>query len=103
VEEYGSTAVIKPKPSGSIHGRWNCGYTGFMLSQPLSRLALLLMLSRNHKIRESHGPLQSNGICSLDLPFHSQLKPIASTSSAMALPHVATVPGPVSLPGGLIV
>jgi hypothetical protein len=61
------------------------------------------MLSRNHKIRESHGPLQSNGICLLDLPFHSHLKPIASTSLAMALPHVATVPGPVSLPGGLIV
>src|SRR5918992_4280293 len=74
-----------------------------MLSQPLPRLILLYMLSRNHKIRESHGPLQSTGICLLDLPFHSHLKPIASTSSAMALPHVATVPGPVSLPGALIV
>src|SRR5215208_3086632 len=49
------------------------------------------------------GPLQSNGICLLDLPFHSHLKPIASTSSSIAFPHVATAPGPVSLPGGLIV
>src|ERR687891_415165 len=73
-----------------------------MLSQPLPRVILLYMLFRNHKIRESHGPLQSNGICLLDLPFHSHLKPIASTSLAMALPHVATVPGPVSLPGALI-
>jgi hypothetical protein len=61
------------------------------------------MLSRNHKIREGHGPLQSNGISLLDLPFHSHLKPIASTSSVIALPHVAVVPGPVSLPGALIV
>src|ERR687892_1468363 len=61
------------------------------------------MLSRNHKIRESHGPLQSTGICLLDLPFHSHLKPIASTSSVIAFPHVAVVPGPTSLPGGLIV
>src|SRR5215210_7263969 len=49
----------------------------------------------------SQGPVQSNGMCLLDLPFQSHLKPIASTSSAKALPHVATVPGPVSLPGGL--
>jgi hypothetical protein len=42
----------------------------------------------------------------LDLPFLSQLKPIASTSSATAIPHVATAPDapdPTSLPGGLIV
>ena len=47
-----------------------------------------------------YGPLQSNGICLLDLPFHSHLKPIASTSLVTAFPHVATVPGPVSLPAG---
>src|SRR5919107_778799 len=50
-----------------------------------------------------YGPLHSNGICLLDLPFHSHLKPIAATSSATAVPHVATVPGPTSLPGGLSV
>src|SRR5918995_6136092 len=51
----------------------------------------------------TQGPAHSNGMCLLDLPFHSHLKPIASTSLAKALPHVATVPGPVSLPGGLSV
>src|ERR671910_51744 len=59
--------------------------------------------SCSQKIRESHGPLQSNGICLLDLPFHSHLKPIASTSFITAFPHVAIVPGPVPLPGVLIV
>jgi hypothetical protein len=56
--------------------------------------------------KSSYGPLHSNGICLLDLPFLSQLKPIASTSSATAIPHVATAPDapdPTSLPGGLIV
>src|ERR671931_2373465 len=56
--------------------------------------------------KSSYGPLHSNGICLLDLPFLSHLKPIASTSSATAFPHVATAPaapGPTSLPGGLIV
>ena len=42
-------------------------------------------------------------MCLLDLPFHSHLKPKASTSLVIAFPHVATVPGPVSLPGALIV
>jgi len=42
-------------------------------------------------------------MCLLDLPFHSHLKLNASTSFVIALPHVATVPGPVSLPGALIV
>ena len=51
----------------------------------------------------SYGPLQLNGICLLDLPFLSHLKPIASASSARDFPHVATPPGPTSLPGGLIV
>jgi hypothetical protein len=51
----------------------------------------------------SYGPLQLNGICLLDLPFLSHLNPIASTSSATAVPHVATPPGSTSLPGGLIV
>jgi hypothetical protein len=51
----------------------------------------------------SYGPLQSKGMCLLDLLFHSHLKPMASTSSVIAFPHVATVPGPTSLPGGLIV
>ena len=50
----------------------------------------------------SYGPFQSNDICLLDLPFLPHLKPIASASSATAVPHVA-VPGPTSLPGGLIV
>jgi hypothetical protein len=51
-----------------------------------------------------YGPLQPNGIYLLDLPFHSHLKPIAlSTSFEIAFPHVAVVPGPTSLPGGLIV
>src|ERR671925_2326683 len=52
-----------------------------------------------------YGPLQSNGICLLDLPFlfHSKRTSGALTSSATALPHVATVPGPTSLPGGLSV
>src|SRR5919206_4782542 len=53
------------------------------------------------KIFFVHGPLQSNGIYLLDLPFHSHLKPIASTLSITAVPHVATAPGPTSLPGGL--
>lgn len=35
------------------------------------------------------------------LSFQSNLKPIASTSLVKALPHVATVPGPVSLHGAL--
>lgn len=50
-----------------------------------------------------YGPLQSNGICLLDLLFHSHLKPRASTSLVTALPQVATVPGPTSLPGALMV
>ena len=54
-------------------------------------------------MRFVYGPLQSNGICLLDLAFHSHLKPIASTSLATALLHVATVPDPTSLPGGLSV
>jgi hypothetical protein len=37
----------------------------------------------------------------LDLPFFSHLKPIASTSSVIAAPHVATVPVATSLPGAL--
>ncbi|HEX2067432.1 MAG TPA: hypothetical protein VHF08_01900 [Nitrososphaeraceae archaeon] len=41
-------------------------------------------------------------MCLLDLPFHSHLKPIASTSLVTVLSHVATVlDGPTSLPGGL--
>jgi hypothetical protein len=49
-----------------------------------------------------YGSLQSNGIYLLDLLFHSHLKPIVFTSSATAIPHVAIVPGPISLRGGVI-
>ena len=54
----------------------------------------------------SYGPLHSNGICLLDLSFLSHLKSITSTSSATAVPHLATAldaPDPTSFPGGLIV
>jgi hypothetical protein len=50
-----------------------------------------------------YGPLHSNGICLLDLPFLPHLKPIASASSESDTPQVAIPPGPTSLPGGLIV
>jgi hypothetical protein len=62
--------------------------------------------TRRMSMSSGYGPLQLNGIGLLDLPFLSLLKPIASTSSARDFPHVATapdVPGPTSLPGGLIV
>src|ERR671917_893078 len=49
----------------------------------------------------TYGPLQSKGMCLLDLPSHSHLNPKPSTRSAVALPQVATCPGPTSLPGGL--
>ena len=53
----------------------------------------------------NYGPLQSNLMCLLDLPLLSHLYPIseASTLSDTAIPQVATVPGPTSLPGAFIV
>src|SRR5215213_6356428 len=50
---------------------------------------------------QGYGPLQSKGMCLLDLPSLSHSKPKASARSAVAVPHVATCPGPTSLPGGL--
>ncbi len=44
-------------------------------------------------------PFQSKGMCLLDLPFLSHSNPIAFTSLTTVLPHVATVPGPVSHTG----
>src|SRR5918992_1718128 len=46
----------------------------------------------------TYGPLQSKGMCLLDLPSHSHLNPKPATRSAVALPQVAT-PLPTSLPG----
>src|SRR3954452_20125250 len=40
-------------------------------------------------------------MCLLDLPSHSKFHPKPSTRAAVALPQVATCPGPTSLPGGL--
>src|SRR5207248_3501832 len=47
------------------------------------------------------GPVQSNGICLLDLPAQSHWNPGALTKFAVVLPQVHTCPGPVSDPGGL--
>jgi hypothetical protein len=47
------------------------------------------------RYRAEAGPLQLNGMCLLDLPFHSNLKPKASARFSIALPHVP--PRPVQL------
>src|SRR5215470_9006385 len=49
---------------------------------------------------EGCGPDQSNGICLLDLPAQSHWNPGVVTKLAVALPQVATCPGPTSEPGG---
>src|SRR6266850_1734064 len=46
------------------------------------------------------GPVQSNGICLLDLPAQFHWNPWASTWLTVALPQVQTCPGPTSDPGG---
>src|SRR5437660_80036 len=51
--------------------------------------------------QDGPGPDQSNGICLLDVPTKSNVKPSASARCAVPFPHVATCPGPTSLPGGL--
>ena len=61
---------------------------------------IIVMVSR---VTPLYGPSHANGMCLLDLPSLFHLKPIASTSSFKAVPHVATAPGPTSLPGGFIV
>jgi hypothetical protein len=48
---------------------------------------------------EGSGPDQSKGICLLDLPSASHFSPKASTLCVVALPQVATCPGPTSEPG----
>src|SRR5262245_43026777 len=48
------------------------------------------------------GPVQSNGMCLLELVVHSNLKPNASTEHTIDLPQVTSCPGPVSEPGGFI-
>jgi hypothetical protein len=89
--------VVEANEPGTLHYQ-------FYLKHFRQSLQTLIHLQRPWWV--SYGPLQSNGICLLDLPFLSHLNPIASTSSAVAVPHVATapaVPGPTSLPGGFIV
>jgi hypothetical protein len=49
-----------------------------------------------------HGPVQSNGMCLLELVVHWNLKPNASTEHTIDLPQVTSCPGPVSDPGGFM-
>jgi hypothetical protein len=49
-----------------------------------------------------HEPVQSNGMCLLELVVHWNWKPKASTEQTVDLPHVTICPGPVSEPGGFI-
>src|SRR5438874_9109424 len=53
------------------------------------------------RIYPDHSLDQLNGMCLLDLPLHSHEKPKPFTSLAVAIPQVATVPGPISDPGAL--
>src|ERR1700751_1427256 len=50
----------------------------------------------------SDGPVQSNGMCLLELVVHWNLKPNASTEHTIDLPQVTSCPGPVSEPGGFM-
>src|SRR5687767_14526348 len=47
------------------------------------------------------GPDQSKPMCLLERPVRSHLNPNASALSAVAVPYVATPPGPVSEPSAL--
>ena len=47
------------------------------------------------------GPDQAKGKCLLDRPGQLHLKPKASTTSSVAVAHVAICPGPTSAPGAL--
>src|SRR5262249_15969775 len=48
------------------------------------------------------GPVQSNGMCLLELVVHWNLKPNASTEHTIDLPQVTSCPGPVSEAGGFM-
>src|SRR6476659_3298065 len=48
------------------------------------------------------GPVQSNGMCLLELVVHWNLKSNASTEHTIDLPQVTSGPGPVSEPGGFM-
>src|SRR5882762_3246162 len=69
--------------------------------QAVVRLGCSIAFSlRPAKQTSQAGPVQSNGMCLLDLPAQFHWNPWASTWLAVALPQVATCPGPTSDPGG---
>src|SRR5262249_51611882 len=89
--------------------RWR-GWLG--IETPVSRqhcaLALPPLLGLNAachvqaaKPHSQVGPVQSKGICLLDLPAQFHWNPGALTKLVVVLPHVHTCPAPVSDPGGL--
>jgi len=78
------------------------------VSRQLCAFALPALLGRSAachaqsaKPSSQVGPVQSNGICLLDLPAQFHWKPGALTKLVVVLPHVHTCPAPVSDPGGL--